>query len=178
MVDAVKLCATASWVGAALAAASAARVAEPANLTAASAEGRLARGVGRRVEVRAEARQSRDTGERDHEAGDRDPRRLRRRAGGPPGIYTSYDRPYNYLGTVVYNCAPLGAQLSLDMDLECIEFAVGLGEAVYRRNSEFGVVNVVTRTGASVGGNGRLPPTSARKGEGSGVRFGETEAHQ
>ncbi|MDI6748275.1 MAG: TonB-dependent receptor [Rhodocyclaceae bacterium] len=94
-----------------------------------------------------------------------------------PGIHTSYDRQYSYIGTrgfgvpgdfntrilltingnrvndVVYDAAISGHDFPLDLDMvERIEFIPGPGGAVYGQNALFGVINVVTRTGASVNG--------------------------
>ncbi|MDP2169898.1 MAG: TonB-dependent receptor [Rhodocyclaceae bacterium] len=94
-----------------------------------------------------------------------------------PGIHTSYDRQYSYIGTrgfglpgdfntrilltingnrvndVVYDGAASGRDFPLDMDLiERIEYIPGPGGAVYGQNALFGVVNVVTRKGAGVNG--------------------------
>ncbi|NMM07190.1 MAG: TonB-dependent receptor [Polaromonas sp.] len=94
-----------------------------------------------------------------------------------PGIHTTYDRQYSYLGTrgfglpgdyttrvlvtingnrtneAVYDSGPTGRQFPLDLDLiERIEFIPGPGGAVYGQNAMFGVVNVITRTGAAVDG--------------------------
>jgi outer membrane receptor protein involved in Fe transport len=94
-----------------------------------------------------------------------------------PGVYTTYDRQYNYIGTrgfsvlgdfntrvlvtingnrandPVYDAGAMGRQLPLDMDLvERIEFIPGPGGAVYGQNAMFGVINVVTRDGKSVDG--------------------------
>jgi outer membrane receptor protein involved in Fe transport len=94
-----------------------------------------------------------------------------------PGVYTTYDRQYSYLGTrgftvpgdfntrvlvtingnrandALYDGGPMGRQFPLDMDLiERIEFIPGPGGAVYGQNAMFGVINVVTRDGKSVGG--------------------------
>jgi len=94
-----------------------------------------------------------------------------------PGVYTTYDRQYAYLGTrgfgvpgdfntrvlltingnrvndAVYDQAYIGRDFPLDMDMvERIEFIPGPGGAVYGQNAMFGVVNVVTRTGGSVDG--------------------------
>jgi iron complex outermembrane receptor protein len=94
-----------------------------------------------------------------------------------PGIYTSYDRQYTLLGTrgfglpgdlnmrvlftingnrvndPIYDGGPAGREFPLDMDLiERIEFIPGPGGAVYGQNAMFGVVNVITRTGADVDG--------------------------
>lgn len=94
-----------------------------------------------------------------------------------PGIHTSYDRQYSYIGTrgfglpgdfntrllltingnrnndVVYDGANSGHDFPLDLDLiERIEFIPGPGGAIYGQNALFGVINVVTRTGESVNG--------------------------
>jgi outer membrane receptor for ferrienterochelin and colicin len=94
-----------------------------------------------------------------------------------PGIHTTYDRQYSFVGArgfglpgdyntrvllaingnrtndVTYDQAPVGRDFPLDMDLiERIEFIPGPGGAVYGQNAMFGVVNVITRTGASVAG--------------------------
>ncbi|MCX5864496.1 MAG: TonB-dependent receptor [Deltaproteobacteria bacterium] len=94
-----------------------------------------------------------------------------------PGIHTTYDRQYSYLGArgfglpgdfntrvllaingnrvndLVYDSAAFGRDFPLDMDLiERIEFVAGPGGAVYGQNAMFGVVNVITRTGAQVDG--------------------------
>jgi iron complex outermembrane receptor protein len=94
-----------------------------------------------------------------------------------PGVSTGYDRQNNYLGvrgfglpgdfntrvlvTVngnrlndpTYDSATIGRQFPLDLDLvERIEFIPGPGAAVYGQNAMFGVINVVTRTGADLNG--------------------------
>ena len=94
-----------------------------------------------------------------------------------PGIHTTYDRQYSYLGArgfglpgdfntrmllaingnrvneAVYDGATFGRDFPLDLDLiERIEFVAGPGGAVYGQNAMFGVVNVITRTGAQVDG--------------------------
>ncbi len=94
-----------------------------------------------------------------------------------PGVYTTYDRQYNYIGTrgfsvpgdfntrvlvtingnrandPTYDGGAMGRQLPLDIDLiERIEFIPGPGGAVYGQNAMFGVINIVTRDGESVGG--------------------------
>jgi len=94
-----------------------------------------------------------------------------------PGIHTTYDHQYTYLGMrgfglpgdfntrvlvtingnrvndTVYDSGPMGSSFPLDMDLvERIEFIPGPGGAVYGQNAMLGVVNVVTRGGASVNG--------------------------
>ncbi|MBL0149923.1 MAG: TonB-dependent receptor [Ideonella sp.] len=94
-----------------------------------------------------------------------------------PGVHTTYDRQYTYLGTrgfglpgdltarllitingnrvndPVYDGGPAGREFPLDLDLvERIEFIPGPGGAVYGQNAMFGVVNVITRIGDDVGG--------------------------
>jgi outer membrane receptor protein involved in Fe transport len=94
-----------------------------------------------------------------------------------PGIYTTYDRQYAYVGMrgfsvpgdfntrvlltidgnrvndAVYDQAYIGRDFPLDMDLvERIEFIPGPGGAVYGQNAMFGVINIVTRDGSSVNG--------------------------
>ena len=94
-----------------------------------------------------------------------------------PGIHTTYDRQYSYLGVrgfglpgdltarvlitidgnrvndPTYDGGPVGRELPVDLDLiERIEFIPGPGGAVYGQNAMFGVVNLVTRRGADVDG--------------------------
>ncbi len=94
-----------------------------------------------------------------------------------PGIHSSYDRQYEYLGTrgfglpgdfntrlllaingnrindIVYDSAGLGRNFPVDLDLiERIEFIPGPGGAVYGQNAMFGVINVITRSGLQVDG--------------------------
>ena len=93
-----------------------------------------------------------------------------------PGVYTTYDRQSSHVGTrgfsvpgdlntrllvtingnrvndLVFDTGPAGHDFPLDLDLvERIEFIPGPGSAVYGQNAMFGVVNVVTRTGAPLG---------------------------
>lgn len=94
-----------------------------------------------------------------------------------PGVHTTYDRQYSYVGVrgfglagdymtrvlitidgvrvnePLYDSAPFGRMLPLDMDLvERIEFIPGPGGAIYGQNAMFGVVNVITRKGAALDG--------------------------
>lgn len=94
-----------------------------------------------------------------------------------PGIHITYDREYSYMGSRgfglpgdyntrvllaingnrvndgVYDAAMIGREFPLDMDLvERIEFIAGPGGAVYGQNAMFGVINVITRSGALVDG--------------------------
>jgi iron complex outermembrane receptor protein len=94
-----------------------------------------------------------------------------------PGVYTTYDRQYSYLGVrgfgspgdlntrvlimidgnrvndPTFDQGPSGPEFPLDMDIvERIEFIPGPGGAVYGQNATLGVINVITRTGAGIGG--------------------------
>ena len=94
-----------------------------------------------------------------------------------PGVHTTYDRQYTYLGArgfglpgdlttrllitingnrvndPTFDQGPAGREFPLDLDLiERIEFIPGPGGAVYGQNAMFGVVNVVTRSGAELAG--------------------------
>ena len=113
-----------------------------------------------------------------------------------PGVHTTYDRQYLYLGTrgfglpgdlntrvlvtvngnrindPVFDQGPFGRDFQLDMDLiERIEYIPGPGGAVYGQNAMFGVVNVVTRSAASLDGAelslGFQRPQSLREGRAS-----------
>lgn len=115
-----------------------------------------------------------------------------------PGIHTTYDRQYRYLGArgfglpgdyntrvlimingnrvngPVYDQGPVGLDFPLDLNLvERIEFIAGPGGAVYGQNAMFGVVNVVTRKGADIQGGevfaGWQAPQQTREG---GVTLG------
>lgn len=110
-----------------------------------------------------------------------------------PGMYTTYDRQYTMLGTrgfglpgdfntrilmtingnrvneATYDSATFGRVLPLSLDLvERIEFIPGPGGAVYGSNALFGVINVVTRSGADVHGfeieSAVAAPDDAREG--------------
>jgi len=97
--------------------------------------------------------------------------------GSLPGLYTTYDRTYSYLGArgfqrpgdynsrflllidgmrindSVYDQAPIGDDFPIDMDLvERIEYVPGPGSAIYGANAIFGVVNVVTKKGSDIDG--------------------------
>ena len=94
-----------------------------------------------------------------------------------PGLYTSYNRQNvivgargfglpgdfntrllltidgNRVNDPTYDAGRFGWDFPLDVDLiERIEFIPGPGGAVYGQNAMLGVVNVVTRTGAGLGG--------------------------
>jgi outer membrane receptor for ferrienterochelin and colicin len=98
-----------------------------------------------------------------------------------PGVHLTYDRQYSYLGLrgfglpgdlstrvlvmvdgnrindPVYDAGPVGREFPVDIDLiERIEFIPGPGGAVYGQNAMFGVVNVITRSGADLSQPARL----------------------
>lgn len=93
------------------------------------------------------------------------------------GLYVSYDRNYSYLGVRgfsrpgdyntrvlllvdgyrfndnVYDQASIGTEFPIDVDLiERVEFVPGPGSSVYGGNAFFGVINVITKRGADIGG--------------------------
>jgi len=97
-----------------------------------------------------------------------------------PGVYTTYDRQYSYIGVrgfglpgdlntrvlitingnrvndPTFDQGPTGPEFPLDMDMiERIEYIPGPGGAVYGQNATLGVINVITRTGADLGNSGR-----------------------
>lgn len=94
-----------------------------------------------------------------------------------PGVFRTYDRQYAYLGTrgfgvpgdfntrvlvtvngnrlndPTFDGGPFGNQLPLSLALvDRIEFVPGPGGAVYGQNAMFGVINIITRDGAQLGG--------------------------
>ena len=94
-----------------------------------------------------------------------------------PGLFTSYDRTYAYLGArgflrpgdydsrflllvdgmrvndPVYDQAPIGTDFVVDMQLvDRIEYVPGPGSAAFGSNAFFGVINVITRNGRDVPG--------------------------
>ena len=110
-----------------------------------------------------------------------------------PGIYTTYDRQLSSLGTrgfavpgdfntrvlvlingnrlnaPIFDAALFGITFPLDMDLiERIEFIPGPGGAVYGQNAMFGVVNVITRNGATVDGAELSAATQSPQGQREG----------
>jgi outer membrane receptor for ferrienterochelin and colicin len=95
-----------------------------------------------------------------------------------PGIHTTYDYQYHYLGIrgfglpgdfntrillaingnrmndVVYDGAQIGREFPLDIDLiERIEYISGPGGAVYGQNAMLAVINIITRSGFQVDGS-------------------------
>ncbi|WP_322403511.1 TonB-dependent receptor [Massilia luteola] len=94
-----------------------------------------------------------------------------------PGMTVSYDRNYNYanmrglgnpgdlntrllilidgrrLNDVVYDQGAIGTEFPVDLDLiDRVEFVPGPGSAIYGSSAFFGVVNVITKSGAAVHG--------------------------
>lgn len=94
---------------------------------------------------------------------------------GVRGFYVTYDRTYNYLGVrgfnrlgdynsrvlllvnglrlndSLYDAAPVGADFPIDIDLiDRVEIIRGPGSAIYGSNAFFAVVNVITKSGASL----------------------------
>lgn len=93
------------------------------------------------------------------------------------GVYTSYDRVYEYVGLrgfgrsgdynsrlllmidgrrvneVIYDQAYIGNDGPVDMeDVSRIEFVPGSGSALYGSNAFFGVVNIITKSGKDLQG--------------------------
>lgn len=94
--------------------------------------------------------------------------------GSLPGLFSSYDRSYTYLGArgflrpgdygsrflllvdghrlnePIYEQATAGYEFPVAMDLvERIEYVPGPGSSIFGSNAFFGIINVVTRSGAS-----------------------------
>lgn len=93
------------------------------------------------------------------------------------GLHVSYDRNYSYLGVRggsrpgdyntrvlllvdgyrfndnIYDQASIGTEFPIDVDLiERVEFVPGPGSSAYGSNAFFGVINVITKRGADMGG--------------------------
>jgi len=95
-----------------------------------------------------------------------------------PGFYTSYDRNYSFLGVRGFNPgdynsrvllmvdghrinnslsdgAAIGTEFLLDVDLiDRVEIIRGPGSSLYGNNAFLGVINVITRRGRDMTGNG------------------------
>src|SRR5882724_131344 len=95
-----------------------------------------------------------------------------------PGLYITYDRNYSFLGVRGFNLgdnnnrvlllvdghrlnnslsdsAYLGTEFILDVDLiDRVEIIRGPGSSLYGNNAFFGVINVITRKGRDLAGNG------------------------
>jgi iron complex outermembrane receptor protein len=97
-----------------------------------------------------------------------------------PGVYTTYDRQYSYIGVrgfglpgdlntrvlvtingnrvndPTFDQGPTGPEFPIDMDMiERIEYIPGPGGAVYGQNATLAVINIITRSGADLGSGGR-----------------------
>ena len=123
-----------------------------------------------------------------------------------PGVHTTYDRQYLYIDTrgfglpgdlntrvlvtingnrindPVFDQGPFGRDFQIDLDLiERIEFIPGPGGAVFGQNAMFGVVNIVTRNAASLGGTelslGYQSPQSLREGRASWGKVLDSGVH-
>jgi len=91
------------------------------------------------------------------------------------GVYVTYDRNYSYVGTrgsgrpgdfntrllimvdgkrlndATYDQGAAGTEFPIDVELiERVEFVPGPGSAIYGSSAFFGVVNVITKTGAAL----------------------------
>lgn len=109
-----------------------------------------------------------------------------------PGLNTSYDRSYTYLGVRgfgrpgdftsrvlllvdgqpindgIYDQAPIGSEFPVDLSLvERIEYVPGAGSVMYGGNALLAVINVVTRSGAGLGRR-----VDVGVGQGGAARFG------
>ena len=95
-----------------------------------------------------------------------------------PGLYVTYDRNYSFLGVRGFNLgdynnrvlllvdghrlnnslsdsAFIGTEFILDVDLiDRVEIIRGPGSSLYGNNAFFGVINVITRKGRDMAGNG------------------------
>lgn len=94
-----------------------------------------------------------------------------------PGLFTTYDRNYDYLGIrgfnrpgdynsrvlllidghrlndAVYDQAPMGTDAPLDVDLiDRVEIVRGPSSSLYGTNAFFGVINVITKRGRDIKG--------------------------
>jgi iron complex outermembrane receptor protein len=128
-------------------------------------------------------------------------RTLAEALGSLPGLYVTYNRQETAIGArgfglpgdfntrllvmidgirvndPTYDAGRFGWDFPLDMDLiERIEFIPGPGGAVYGQNAMLGVVNVITRSGAGIGGvevsAAYQDPQALRQGRASwGTRF-------
>ncbi len=95
-----------------------------------------------------------------------------------PGLYTTYDRNYSYLGMrgfaragdyntrvlllvdghrlndAVYDQAPIGTDFPVDVDLiDRVEIIRGPSSSIYGTNAFLGVINVITKRGRDLRGS-------------------------
>jgi outer membrane receptor protein involved in Fe transport len=122
--------------------------------------------------------------------------------GSLPGLFSSYDRSYTYLGArgflrpgdygsrflllvdghrlnePIYEQATVGNEFPLGVDLiERIEYVPGPGSSVFGSNAFFGVVNVITRRGANYDGRAQATVEAGSDGHrGIAARYGRSGA--
>lgn len=120
---------------------------------------------------------------------------------GMRGLYTTYDRNYQYVGARgfstpgdynsrllllvdgvryndnVYDQAAIGSDFNIDVALiDRVEFVSGPGAAVYGPNAFFGVINVITRQGGDLPGlSAAVDVASGRSTRGRVTHGGKSE---
>ena len=120
-----------------------------------------------------------------------------------PGLFTSYDRTYTYLGArgflrpgdydsrflllvdgmrvndPVYDQAPIGTDFIVDMQLvDRIEYVPGPGSAAFGSNAFFGVINVITRNGRDVPGAAASAVAGSFDDRGIAAQYGASDGHR
>jgi len=120
-----------------------------------------------------------------------------------PGLFTSYDRTYAYLGArgflrpgdydsrflllvdgmrvndPVYDQAPIGTDFVVDMQLvDRIEYVPGPGSAAFGSNAFFGVINVITRNGRDVPGAAVAVQAGSFDDRGISAQYGVADGHR
>jgi iron complex outermembrane receptor protein len=120
-----------------------------------------------------------------------------------PGLFTSYDRTYAYLGArgflrpgdydsrflllvdgmrvndPVYDQAPIGTDFVVDMALvDRIEYVPGPGSAAFGSNAFFGVINVITRNGSQVPGAAATVQAGSFNDRGITAQYGVSDGNR
>jgi outer membrane receptor protein involved in Fe transport len=120
-----------------------------------------------------------------------------------PGLFTSYDRTYAYLGArgflrpgdydsrflllvdgmrvndPVYDQAPIGTDFVVDMQLvDRIEYVPGPGSAAFGSNAFFGVINVITRNGRDVPGAAATVQAGSFGDRGVSAQYGVSDGNR
>ena len=120
-----------------------------------------------------------------------------------PGLFTSYDRTYAYLGArgflrpgdydsrflllvdgmrvndPVYDQAPVGTDFVVDMQLvDRIEYVPGPGSAAFGSNAFFGVINVITRNGRDEPGAAVTAQVGSFDDRGIAAQYGASDGHR
>jgi iron complex outermembrane receptor protein len=120
-----------------------------------------------------------------------------------PGLFTSYDRTYAYLGArgflrpgdydsrflllvdgmrvndPVYDQAPIGTDFVVDMQLvDRIEYVPGPGSAAFGSNAFFGVINVITRNGRDVPGAAATAQAGSFDDRGIAAQYGVADGRR